>query len=863
MLARPEDEVLIFSLRLEQTTLSNTFPGFTVKGGFIVPLGELCRQLDLAVQVDPNRGLAEGFLIQEGRRFALNVLAGTVTVGGVARALDRSLIEVHADDIYVDTRLLAEWLPLELKVAPRSATITVLPREPLPLQLRWLRERGAGRLRPDLKPQTFERVDDPYKLYDVPFVDETLRLTGRSDSNGARPISAQSITFLSGDFLKLSTSLYAVLDAQEGLAEFHMTMGRRDPNAGLLGPFHATEFAFGEVLNPGLELLAQPFAGTGALVSNIPLQQANAFDRHSFLGDLAPGWQVELYRNQSLVGFRAYRPDGRYEFLNVPLYYGWNDFRLVFYGPQGQRREEVVRFDVSESQTPAGAFQYRLVGTKPGAAGRRSQFEARYGLSKQLALSAAVAGVDFDGTTHTYRSAGLQGFWKPLSASLTAAQDSAGGSVQELGIRSRVGTLSLTAKHAALQDGFVSEIFRPVYGLVRSRSSLETSTILPSLERSWFTVDLGGSRDLLVAGGSVDRLYNRIYTSYRGYYVSNEITRTTQRGGPVPVSATTTGDLLASTFFRDLSLRGQATYLVGAGPGFQTVALLAETPLYTPYLLRAGIERALATRDTRILLGANKSQGQYSLGLELSYSSRSHWVADLSFRVGLGREPRQQRIYAQAQGLATQGAVSARAFLDSNGNGVLDPGEKPLEGIGFLVNGARVPATTNAQGVAFLTNLPGEQDANLVVASASLEDPFMRAGAGVRLTPRPGHVARVDFPMVLLGEITGTVYLKQDGPAQELAGLRIVLADPQGLVVKAVRSSYDGFFNLTGIPPGSYFLLVTAGDASRFGARPSRPRPITISHDGTVLDGLDILLRAAPAKPTNPDSAQPLLKEAT
>jgi len=851
--SRAEDEVFLFALRLDQTTLSAAFPGFPVKGGFLLPLGELCRLLDLAVDVDPTRGLADGFLIEEKRRFHLDVRAGTVEIRGIKAFIDRSLLEQHTDDIYVDARLLSTWLPVDLLIVQRSATVTAIPREPLPLQLRWKRERESGRSRSEREAPNYPRIADPYLPYEVPFVDETLRATVQSLPGAENKLHGQSTTFATADFTELSTSLFATLDSQLGLTEYHAAAGRRDPNAGLLGPLHATEFAFGEVLNPGLNLLVQPYAGAGVLVTNIPLQQQNAFDRHSFKGDLPPGWQVELYRNQALVAFQTARPDGRYEFLNLALFYGWNDFRLVFYGPQGQRREDVVRFDVSENQTPAGTFQYRLVGNDPTTTGPRGQFEARHGLTQQLAANFALARVNYDGLSHTYTEAGLQGFWKPLSASFTAASDTLGGTIEELGLRTRVGTLSLTAKHAELQHGFASEVFRPFYGPLRNRSTLEASALLPSLERSWFTVDFGLSRDPLVAGGQVDRLYNRLSTSYLGYYLSNQITRTVGRGEASGFPATTTGELLGSTFFRTFSLRGQATYRVGTGAKVDALAVMAETAFLPLLLLRAGVTHTLVTGNTLVQVGANKSQGTFSLGLELSYSRSTRFLADLTLRVGLGREPRRGRLLAQAQGLASQGAISARAFVDTNGNGRMDPGEKGAEGVGFLVNGASHPVLTDKHGIAFLANLNGDLDANIAVASSTLEDPLMRPGKpGIRLTPRPGHVTQVDVPLVLFGEINGTVFVKKDGATQELPSLSLDLVDSHGKVIRRVRTAYDGFYTLPDIPPGTYELRISEGEARRFGLRVPRPRPVHIARDGTVLDGLNVVLDPVVTKVDRP-----------
>lgn len=847
---RREEEVFLFALRLDQTTLSAAFPGFPAREGFLLPLGELCRLLELGVLVDPARGTAEGFLVDTTRRSKLDVPAGTVEVQGVRSRLDRSRVELHADDIYVDAGLLGQWLPVDLAVARRAAVVTVTPREPLPLQLNAKREREAGRGRTEPERAVYPRLPDPYRMGEVPMVDETLQLTLRTRPEAGGKVHAQSATFATADLLGLSASLYALLDTHEGLWEFRGTAGRRDPAAGLMGPLRATEFAFGEVLNPGLNLVLQPNAGLGAMLSNHPLQQANAFDRHSFQGDLAPGWQVELYRNQALLAFRAARPDGRYAFLNVPLLFGWNAFRLVFYGPQGQRREETVRFDVGENQTPRGAFQYRVVANRPRGAGPRSQVEARWGLSRRLALHAALAQVRLEGVEHAYLVAGLQGFWRPLSASFSAVRDARGGTLEEVGLRTRLGAWSLVAKRDELQGGFASEGFLPSYGQVRSRSSLETSAALPGHP---LVLDLGATQDQLLAGGRVARISTRLSTSFRGVYLSNELVRTSGSSVRTGLASTTTGALLASRFFPAFALRGEASYQLNGGRALLGCSLFADLPHFHPFLVRGGITRTLATGDTLVQVGAIKDQGAFSLGLDLSHSSRQGLLLNLTFRVGLGRGPRQGRFHAQAQSLATQGAVSARAFLDLDGDGRRGPGERDLEGVGFLVNGVRHPRASNAQGIAFLTNLGGEADANLAVAQSSLEDPLMRPGTpGFRVTPRPGHVVRVDFPLVLFGEVNGTVFLGAEGAGRELPGLALELVGADGRVLRRVRSAYDGFYTLSDLPPGRYQLRVADGEVRRLGLQPIPPRLVRIERDGTTLEGVDFRLSPLPPSPRSP-----------
>ena len=856
------DDLLIFELRLDRVALNDSFSAFAAGGRVVLPLAEFCRELDLAIQVDPARGVAEGFIIAENRKFRLDVKAGTYTVQGTTRSFDPAMVDQRSDDLYLDTRLLAQCLPLDIAVDTRAAAITVTPREPLPLQLRWAREGEGGLLRQEGGRPSYPPMADPYRLFEFPAVDASLGLVA-SGSGDSRTLSGQGSLVAAGDLLYMSTTSYALMQDPGGLTDYHLTMGRRDPHGGLLGPLRATEFGFGEVLDPGLNLMASPSNGTGALFSNHPLQTGNAFDRHSFQGDLPPGWQVELYQNNSLIHFQNSRPDGLYQFLNVPLFFGPNDFRLVFYGPQGQRRVEAVRFDVSESQVPAGTFYYHLVSLQPrGLPGRRDQVQASYGLTGQLTALAGSSRLTLaDGIGHTYSEAGLQGFWKPLSASLTAGGDDRGGSVGELALRTRLGPVSLVGKQTELAHGFTSEVFQSAFGSILDRTTLETSAALPSLERPWFTLDLGGYRDRLEAGGEASTLNTRLSTALGRLFLSNQTTSTAAHGVAQAQSVPGTGSFLASRVFPGFSLRAQAGYTIGPARRLDSLGLDLDTS-WAPFTVQGSVTRNVANRDTTLQVAVDKSQGAYGLGLQLGYSTQSRLTAGFTLRFGLSRDPVEHHYYARAQGMANFGAVSAQAFLDSNGNGVRDPGEKPQPDLGFLVGGNKHPRLTDNGGVVFLDGLTPDVDTSVAVAPSTLEDPLMRPErSGVRLTARPGHVARLAVPIVVFGEINGTGYQLKSGQKLPLAGLRLELRDGGGRVVKSLLTAFDGFYTFSDLPPGSYQLSVAEAAAGRLGAAPPPVRTLTLAPEGSILDGVDFILdlpdgdpQAETAKPGGPEN---------
>jgi len=209
----------------------------------------------------------------------------------------------------------------------------------------------------------------------------------------------------------------------------------------------------------------------------------------------------------------------------------------------------------------------------------------------------------------------------------------------------------------------------------------------------------------------------------------------------------------------------------------------------------------------------------------------------------LARDPRSGKWHTQARSLAGLGAASPLVYLDANGNGIRDADEKPLEGAGFQANRASTEKKSSASGTALLTGLPTYQEVDVGIAVATLEDPLaVPERPGVRFVPRPGHVTPVDFPVLISGEVTGTVRLERGGEKHEASGVVVQLVDLQGTVAKEVRTAYDGFYDITLIVPGQYDIRVSPRQAERLKLKPPAPRRITIEASGTILDGIDLLV---------------------
>lgn len=851
--SRPEEDILLLEVSLGSAVLADSFPAYRAEGAFLLPLGELARLLSLALETDVARGTVEGFVVAENRRFTLRVREASVTISGVESRFDRTRAEVHEDDVYVDAALLSKWLPVDLSVDPFAARLVVTPREPLPIQLRVEREREASRLaRSRLPQEAFPDAPNPYRLATVPSLDANLRLVVSPDEGGHR-LGIQHSALLAGDLLGAEANLYVSGTDREAVSDLWGSLARRDPEGRLLGSLGLREAVLGEVPSPGFELVSDAQSGPGFLFSSFPLQRPAEWGRTSLSGPLLPGWEVELYRNDSLLAYQASREDGLYEFADVPLLPGANEVLLVFHGPQGQRRREVKRFNAAETLTPTGELRWRLVGNDPRQLGRRGHLLADYGLSRGLSVSGGVAALQLDsGKNLSYARVGAQLLRGIVLARVDGAVSKGGGSAFRGELQARTTAVGLSAAYSAL-DSFESEVYRPEFGEISSRLELRLDA-RPRFGLAFrLPVSASFRRDTLVDGGDSVRATGQVSANVSRFYFSSlwNWSRVSRPGSVAEPAGF--GTVLLSRLVRRASLRGEAQFDFDPKTAFRSAGLTAEFPVGMQLLGRLGFNHVRSGGATVLLAGLSRRTGVVGISFDASWGRVSRLNASVLVGVGLGWEPRSGGLHAQAPPFAGLGAASARVFLDTDGDGRFSPGEPPVEDAGFFVNRSSIRTTTGPDGIALLTGLPTLARTDVSLSTATLEDPlWIPRERGYGFVPRPGVATKLEFPVTVTGEVTGTVRITRGEIQREAPGIRIQLVSPSGTVVGETRSAYDGFYDLPKIPPGRYVLRVDPVQAERLQYRGELQKPVEILPVGSILDGVDLLIEGPP-----PDSPGP------
>lgn len=831
--------LLLLEMSVGQQLLTDNLNAYQYGNNVLLPLGEIARQLTIAIQVQPEKGLATGFILREDRPFSLDVKQAKFVIGNLTQEIDPKLVKVQPDDIYIASQLLSKILPIDLFISLSSLALQVKPREPLPLQLRLERERLSTQLGSREKTEeAYPRRASPYRFAEFPFIDQTIGVNVNR-SNGVSQTNVNSSTYITGDLFGLESSIFVSGTREDGLQKPRATFGRHDPNATLLGPLQARKFEFGDVSLPGISnISASTTGGRGISISNSPLSRPTRFDRHTLQGPLPPGWDVELYFNDVLVGFQQSRPDGQYVFADQPLVYGSNQFRLVFHGPQGQLRVERQNFLLEDSLIPPGDFYYNIGAQRSTDGKLLSLTQLEWGLGKHLSASGALVRLPVNGVEQSYANIALRGFWNSIIFSGNLSKQQNAGNLAEISINTRLGNFSIGASHLRVGDNFTSEVFSNDEQAVSMRDTARIDGYLPFKLANPISVTLEGTRDRLRSGLSNTSLTNTIASTLFDTSMSNQIQWQSNSGVKLA-----SGSFQLGRSFGAIGLRGQVNYFLDPDRKISSVALAADRSLGEGYQLNMELTRAFGTSSTQLTTSVNKNMGTYALGVNASYVTTHDVSLGVQFFTAIGKEPRSSTWVADAIPMADSGSVSAQVFLDKNMNGIKDSDEEALKDIGFTVNGGVYPVRTDNAGIAYLGHLPVNQNVDIGINQATLEDPqWIAQPKGVRLIPRPGKVNKVDFPIVLTGEIDGTVYFNDKDKQRGIGDVQLELVNTKGVVISRVKSASDGYFIIPAVTPGKYLLRIAKQQLKQLKMADTGMHLLTMSPNGAFINGANFVL---------------------
>ena len=863
--APDKDSLLLLMVQLDDLTLTDGMAAYGEPQDPLLPLGELARLLELDIDVSPSEGRVTGRIGEARRPLLIDLPAGIARIGPVGVPLAPGDVVVDPAEMYVRASLLMKLLPLRLEINSRALSMKITALELLPIQgrlqrLARLRQAASGPKRPEVM-----RVEEPYRLVTPPSFDVALNFGAESQAPRA-PFRYD--VRMGGDLAYMGLQAYVGSDDEGRATTSRILLERRSVEGDLLGPLHARDVGLGDVFTPSLAIGPRSFPGRGFAVSSTPLDQTVVFNHVDLRGELPLGWDVEIYVNDVLQGAQTQAVRGQYEFLNVPLTQGLNVVRIVRYGPHGERQDETRIINASGGLLRPGQFTFdfaaveqdeplvRFAGVDPLAADpafgrRRIVGDVSYGLTQFLTATAGGAiYTDHLGVERQLGTAGLRASIAGFATQVDLAADNQGGGGADVSVAGRLAGVNAVLRHAEYRGGLLdennaeAEIDRPV----RRRTELTLDDNLAFGARV-VPLSLRVVRDAYADGGSAWITQVRGSASEGPVLVSTglQYDRLTDRLGRIDDRLR--GFVSGSTFRAyQWQVRGTIDYDAIPGLKLADISVTADRDITNRWALRFGAtQRFDDPKGLELIAGSTTRTKFGDVALTAQYDTKGNaWRLGVQLNFGVGYNPAKRNYELTRYGPGSGGSVEFHAFVDANGNGVYDPGERPAAGL-LLEGGDQQRVRTGADGRAYMTGFGSGPTARVLVNLSELENPQVKAPPSVvEFTPRPGGVAQIEYPLRPTGEVMVNLKLRrQDGQMLGLSAARIRLVDAKGQAVEGV-TEFDGSVNFPDLPAGTYSVELDPDQARRLRMRMAAPVSVLIKPDGSATPDANVVVEFAP-----------------
>lgn len=859
-----DDDELVISLRTASGEIEETITAFGTRQGVFLPLGELSRILDLALRISDEGHYASGWIIEPVRSVSLNLRARESIIAGRASQLSPAHFVSYQGDIFVRSDALGSILPVEVKVDLRDQAVIITLLEKFPFQARLEREAERRRLASREGANQKENTPlepTPWTAFSMPVSDVEMRVV-TDDTFGSR---LELEMRAAADLAFVTARGYLEASSRDGLTGVRMEFGRRDPAATLLGPLHATQFAIGDIATVSQGIGLRSVAGRGLFVSNAPLDESSVFDRIDLRGPLPDGYEVELYRNNVLIGASQTAVNGQYEFLQIPLDFGANVLRLVFYGPQGQTREEVRRFNVGNGRLAAGNFVYDLgvvqkdrplIAVRPPlylATPSEGQWRASgniaYGISPRVTLSGgmALAWNKLGELPGIAGNIGIRSEVAGLPWRLDAALQQGGARALRGAVAARMGAIGISIAHGEYRGGFIDEVQAFEDAPLRRASSLDVNGALP-LGSTGLPFIARLSRLAFADGRSIETASLRTSLRLGTALLSPALEYNASAAGLATSSRLAASFDLALFAGSRTRIRASTTVDLFGSPTLSQISGQIDRTLSTRQTVRVFASHSFPARQSQI--GGSFSHrfdhANLALDASASFPTHAHYVG-LRLSTGFLQNPFSRRMQLAMPGVSGGGLLAVRTYRDENANGIQDAGDAPVANVSVIASGNA--HETDDDGIAIVHSLGDGQKASYGIDDATLPDitlaPAHRGGAFVA---RAGRIHRIDLGIVSLSDIEGQAIYSGATTLKGVSGLQLVLTDLDGKARARARSRAGGSFLFERIPPGRYRIEIAADQAERLGISLTAPVPVELSGKPDVVRA-NLLVKDTPSLP--------------
>lgn len=840
----------------------------------LIQATDLLRALGVTVATNQD-GSISGAVEPSGLTFSIGP-DGQYKIDGRSGAFDNSSYTSDAEGIYLTKDAIAMLVPVKLGFDQGRQTLIVDANGMLPLEIKRARELARARLDELKVAEAAFPLEYPYKLADISAGDVRVDVNRGDDHNFRLGYDA----ILAGEVAHMTALMFLRGTQRDFFNDLRLKLGRENMQGGLFG-VHALTSAFGGDVSISQTALVGGGVGRGILLDAFPIERPDAFDRTSLEGDAPIGWDAELYRNNELLAYSRVGPDGRFRFLDAPLLYSENNFRIKLYGPNGEVREFTRSINVGAGLAPAGKLQWRLFGAQhdvrlfepllaskapQNARGLIFSLSSDFGLTQWLTLNATASRLaeNFSPFSKLVRSfgGGLRVALPMAYVEIDAAwqnrnsRSRSGGHALSLSALGNLAGINIAARHARFDNFFSQKAVRGSTPL-ESYSELRANASI-GLGKLPLTINVAGERWSQI-DGSVENLFRadarfsigRIFVTQG---VERRIIDRFGRNNSEKWTSLLTS--LSANVSNHLRLSAISRFRLGS-IGLEQIQISGTQRFDERTTATFGISKANAEGQFpgwEFYLGGSRRVGNIWFNASVNRSTSKGIALGLGANLSFGHSPSGWRFIPSDS--ANKGRAELRIFHDINNNGFFDGIEdEPVANASVVLDRNRVAGNAaNQQGILNIEGLPTGRPVTIDIDPKSIKDPFLRSATGpIVIQPRRGATILVPVPLIDTGTVSGTVHFMISNEPVSIGGVRIDLyrirssqmtgERRQSLVPELVGTTLtqpDGAFLFDLLVPGDYRIRVREGQLVAGKVISTPESDISLAADKLEHDDVDL-----------------------
>jgi hypothetical protein len=855
----PEGEELLLSIYINNLYLGDIF-GFKSKQGAKINLQDLFSVLEFPIDIDMNEKIAKGWFIAEDKTFHWDF--GTieqegqqsrVNIEGKLEFVDENAIHIQDNELFVEGALVSKWFGLNATNTFNDLRITLIPNESLPIQLRLARKNKTISSSSNNQ-VTLPWKESSYQVLSSPLLDFQLRAVEGSGNN-ANNVSYSALG--SHDLAFMNAEYYIGGEGGKGVRDARVKFSE-ELKAGTFWFLPAASFEFGDI---NAVTINKEF--NGGLNRGISFSKArsdvNDNQRININGDIQPGWDIELYQNNIIIAQQTSIQSGRYEFNNVDLVYGNNNFEIISYGPQGQVRKEYREVFIDSNALKKSEQNYAFSLTQQGrsllnvnddlASGNSGLlFAGKYsvGLTDWLSVTLGQSSLlsdNGDDDAFNYSGAVSLSLFERLLLNASINIDENEQYKSDFSARTQwLGqSLFYSFINQELQSVGVDEV------ILKNNDVLHVLSMSGSLP-NFSNYRLNYSNNLAYSdkgnGNKITNIQNLVSVSAGRFAMQSSLIWTKNKT-LADVQEILRGSMLMQGRLGATFTRWAVNYSLYPESKIDSITSQFSWEVYGSLQSDFKLDYIPDEKFYRATLGLTWRHENFNLTSNFTYNDQDDWSAGLFLRFGIGYDVINKKSFISANALARHGAMAVRVFEDKNNDGILDDDETIFEGVKIKAIQSSRQAVTGSDGLAIIKNLPVYVKTDIVIDPNSLDDPFLIPSSdGVSITPRKGFLERIDYPVVSSSEVDGTVYaIDAEGNERSLGFVPVHLKNAEGEIVQSTQSEYDGYYLFVDLLPGQYTVSVDENHLKKHRLKNVDDIAVNLTAQGDIINGSDFTVQ--------------------